>query len=326
MLVEGWFKNIKLAAIVAAIFVHGSIFAEPMSSGYDLVTGMTNASKSHSYAGLVTYEYRGNLRSIKVAHIVRDGKTYERIQHMDGPESEVVRRGDDTDCMRAAELLLGGRPLKSDDDNYAHLRDLYDFHIRGDGRIAGRPVSVVHVIPKDRFRYGYIVAIDKQSGLMLQSVLMNHDSKPMERFQFIDVAIGARANNVEWLPSLMTSGGAEEPDCQQDNTPPSPSAWESRWRPPGFVLSSSSPVDPDGRESMMYTDGLAVFSVFIDASESSQSLPSVEANVGATVIVLRKAKFNNRQYAVTVVGEIPRSTAARIAVAMGPIRRLPINR
>ena len=75
----------------------------------------------------------------------------------------------------------------------------------------------------------------------------------------------------------------------------------------------------------MYTDGLAVFSVYIDASESSQSLPGIEANVGATVLVLRKAKFNNQQYAVTVVGEIPRSTAARIAVAMGPIRRLPTN-
>ena len=75
----------------------------------------------------------------------------------------------------------------------------------------------------------------------------------------------------------------------------------------------------------MYTDGLAVFSVFIDASERSQSLPDVEANLGATVVVLRKAKFNNRQYAVTVVGEIPHSTAARIAIAMGPIRRLPAN-
>ena len=75
----------------------------------------------------------------------------------------------------------------------------------------------------------------------------------------------------------------------------------------------------------MYTDGLAVFSVSIDASEKSQRLPDVEANLGATVVVLRKAKFNNRQYAVTVVGEIPHSTAARIAIAMGPIRRLPAN-
>ena len=325
MRVKSWFKSLKLAAILAAIFAHGFLFAEPMSLGYDLVTGMTNASKSLSYAGLVTYEFRGNLRSIKVAHIVRDGKTYERIQHMDGPEHEVVRRGDDTDCMRAANLLLGGRPLKIDDDNYAHLRDSYDFHIRGDARIAGRSVSMVHVIPKDRFRYGYIVAIDKQSGLMLQSVLMDHDSKPMERFQFIDVAIGAGVNNVKWLPSLMKSDGVDDSVCQQSKIRPSPSAWESRWRPPGFVLSSYRPVDSSGRESIMYTDGLAVFSVFIDASERSQSWPSVEANLGATVVVLRKAQFNNRQYAVSVVGEIPRSTATRIAIAMGPIRRLPAN-
>lgn len=325
MLAKLWFKSIRLAAILAAIFVHGSLLAEPMSSGYDLVTGMTKASKESSYTGLVTYEYRGNLRSIKVIHIVRDGKTYERILHMDGPEHEVVRRGDDPDCMRAADLLLGGRPLKIDDDNYAHLRDLYDFHIRGDARIAGRLVSMVQVIPKDSFRYGYVVAIDKQSGLMLQSVLMNDRGKPMERFQFIDVAIGASLDNIKWPKSLTTSDGVEEPSCQQDSTLSSPSAWESKWRPPGFVLSSYRPVDPDGRESLMYTDGLAVFSVFIDASERSQSLPDVEANLGATVVVLRQVKFNTRQYAITVVGEVPHSTAARIAIAMGPIRRLPAN-
>lgn len=325
MLVELWFKSIRLAAILAAIFVHGSLLAEPMSSGYDLVAGMTKASKESSYTGLVTYEYRGNLRSIKVSHIVRDGKTYERIVHMDGPEREVVRREDDSDCLRAADLLLGGRPIKIDDDNYAHLRDLYDFHIRGDARIAGRLVSMVQVIPKDSFRYGYVVAIDKQSGLMLQSVFMNHRGKPMERFQFIDVAIGASLDNVKWPQSLTTSDAVEEPSCQQDSTLLSTSAWESRWRPPGFVLSSYRPVGPGGRESLMYTDGLAVFSVFIDASERSRSLPDVEANLGATAVVLTKAKFNNRQYTVTVVGEIPHSTATRIAIGMTPTGRLPAN-
>ena len=325
MLVKLWLKSIKMAALLAAVFVHGSPFSEPMSSGYDLVAGMTTASKNLSYTGLVTYEYRGNLRSIKVIHIVRDGKTYERILQMDGPEREVIRRGDDPDCMRAADLLLGGYTLKSDDDNYSHLRDLYDFHIRGDARIAGRLASMVHVIPKDRFRYGYIVAIDKQSGLMLQSVLMNHDGKPMERFQFIDMSIGGSLDNVEWPSLIMSSDGVGESACQQDNHSSLLSAWEPRWRPAGFVLSSYRPVGTDGRESFMYTDGLAVFSVFIDSSERSQSLPSVEANLGATVVVLRKVEFNNRQYAVTVVGEIPDSTATRIAIAMAPMRRVPAN-
>ena len=61
------------------------------------------------------------------------------------------------------------------------------FYIKGDGRIANREVSMVHVLPKDKYRYGYVVAIDKDSGLLLQSVLMSHTGKPLERFQFVDI-------------------------------------------------------------------------------------------------------------------------------------------
>jgi len=65
----------------------------------------------------------------------------------------------------------------------------------------------------------------------------------------------------------------------------------------------------------MFTDGLAVFSVFIDP-DKGRSLPSIDANLGATVAVLTKADINNQEYAICVVGEIPRATANQIASAI----------
>jgi sigma-E factor negative regulatory protein RseB len=65
----------------------------------------------------------------------------------------------------------------------------------------------------------------------------------------------------------------------------------------------------------MFTDGLAVFSVFID-SDPGRSLPAIDANLGATVAVLTKADINNQEYAICVVGEIPRATANQIASAI----------
>ena len=70
-------KYLKLAALMAAVFAHGPLIAEQMDSAYDLMARMAKASKELSYKGLFTYEYRGQLRSIKVVHLVRDGKTYE---------------------------------------------------------------------------------------------------------------------------------------------------------------------------------------------------------------------------------------------------------
>ncbi|MDG1812628.1 MAG: MucB/RseB C-terminal domain-containing protein [Porticoccaceae bacterium] len=327
MLVK-WLIKLKLAALIAAVFVHGPLFAQQMDSAYDLIARMAKASKELSYSGLFTYEFRGNLTSVKVAHIVRDGQTYERIVHMDGPEREIVRRGDDMDCMRASDMLLRGSVLKITDNNYSHLQDFYNFYIRGDTRIAGRSVSVVNVIPKDKYRYGYIIAIDKETGLMLQSVLINSKGKPMERFQFVDISIGADLDNVESTSELPDSDdiNIDQSDCLRvdQQAKVSSSQWVPKWLPPGFVLSSYQPIGEDGQESLMYTDGLAVFSVFIDSAEKSGALPAVDANLGATVAVLTKGFFNKQRYAISVVGEIPRSTAREIASGISPLLASPM--
>ena len=66
----------------------------------------------------------------------------------------------------------------------------------------------------------------------------------------------------------------------------------------------------------MYTDGLAVFSVFIDSVQGTV-LPPIDAKLGATVAVLTKADINGHQYAICVVGEVPRGTASQVASAIG---------
>ena len=312
---------LKLAALMAAVFAHGPLVAEQMDSAYDLIARMAKASKELSYKGLFTYEYRGQLRSIKVVHLVRDGKTYERIVHMDGPEREIVRRGDNLGCLRAADMLLRGKALRFNDSD-AELQDHYEFYIRGDGRIAGRQVVLVEVLPKDKLRYGYVIAIDKERGLMLQSVLLSQTGKPLERFQYVDISFAADLDNFQLSSEMAESEDIDvnQSACLDSNQAIAdvPSVWEAQWLPPGFVLSSYQPADKTGQESWMYTDGLAVFSVFVDSNADTESFPPLDAKLGTTVAVLTKTQFNNQLYAICVVGEIPRSTAGQIASAIRP--------
>lgn len=321
MLVKQLLNHFKMAAFLAAIFAHGPLVAESMESAYDLMARMAKASKELSYKGLFTYEYRGQLRSIKVVHLVREGETYERIVHMDGPEREIVRRGDDLSCLRAADMLLRGSVLKVN-DSYAKLEDYYEFYIRGDARIAGRKVSLVEVLPKDKLRYGYIVGIDKETGLMLQSVLLSQSGKPLERFQYVDILFTADLDNFQLSSEMAESEDMEvnKSACLEANQKiePAPSLWEPQWLPPGFVLSSYQPAGADGQESWMYTDGLAVFSIFIDSTERSRKFPPLDAKLGTTVAVLTKAQYKNQHYAICVVGEIPRATAEQVAKAIAP--------
>ena len=312
-------KSIKLAALLAAVLLHGPLFAGTMESAHDLMARMAKASRELNYQGLFTYEYRGNLTSVKVMHGVRDGQTFEHILHMDGAQREAVRRTDNVDCLRAGDMLLRGNAYRINNDNYARLEDFYEFHIKGDGRIANRQVTMVHVLPKDKHRYGYVVAIDKESGLLLQSVLMSHTGKPLERFQFVEIVVGASLSEMGFDEEAEDFAGVavDQVDCLEANRQltSSPSMWRAQWLPPGFVIASHRAADENGQESMMFTDGLAVFSVFIDP-DKGRSLPSIDANLGATVAVLTKADINNQEYAICVVGEIPRATANQIASAI----------
>jgi len=312
-------KSIKLAALLAAVLLRGTLFAGTMESAHDLMARMAKASRELNYQGLFTYEYRGNLTSVKVMHGVRDGQTFEHILHMDGAQREAVRRTDNVDCLRTGDMLLRGNAYKINNDNYARLEDFYEFHIKGDGRIASRQVTMVHVLPKDKHRYGYVVAIDKESGLLLQSVLMSHTGKPLERFQFVEIVVGASLSEMGFDEEAEDFAGVavDQVDCLEANrqVTSSPSMWRAQWLPPGFVIASHRAADENGQESMMFTDGLAVFSVFIDP-DKGRSLPSIDANLGATVAVLTKADINNQEYAICVVGEIPRATANQIASAI----------
>lgn len=316
------FRVISRAALVAAILLSGLMFpvsslAGDMESAQDLMARMAKASRELNYSGVFTYEHRGNLTSVKLIHEVRDGKIYERLLHMDGSQRDVVSRSDSLNCVRAGDMLLRGNAYKISDGSYLRLEDFYEFHIKGDDRIANRDVSLVHVIPKDRYRYGYILAIDKESGLLLQSLLMNQAGQPLERFQFVDISIGSSSS---YLDMQIKEGGFTEinqADCIEINrkisTPQS--MWDVNWLPPGFVLASHQPPGAAGQESMMYTDGLAVFSVFIDSVQGTV-LPPVDAKLGATVAVLTKVDISGNQYAICVVGEIPRGTASQVAGAI----------
>jgi sigma-E factor negative regulatory protein RseB len=62
---------------------------------------------------------------------------------------------------------------------------------------------------------------------------------------------------------------------------------------------------------LMFTDGLATFSVFIEPA--TDTIPEGVAQRGATLAMMTGLEFQEQLYRVTIVGEIPVITAQRIA-------------
>ena len=71
-------------------------------------------------------------------------------------------------------------------------------------------------------------------------------------------------------------------------------------------------VDDQGVETLLFSDGLSVFSVFFDP-QGGRLLPEVQAQRGATVAQLARVNARGGDFLVSVVGEIPIETAQRVA-------------
>ena len=67
--------------------------------------------------------------------------------------------------------------------------------------------------------------------------------------------------------------------------------------------------------SLLYDDGLARFSVFLEPLNGA-SVTDTRTQLGPTVAVSRRLTTPDGEMMVTVVGEIPIGTAERIALSM----------
>ncbi len=312
---------------------------ESVTSAQAMLKKMAESAHTLSYAGTATYEQSGVMRSVKVVHTVRDGLEVERLEYLDGPRHEVIRRGNPVDCQRVGDLLVKGQILPTSEQDHAHLEDYYHFSIRGDTRIAGRKVSQVFLEPKDRYRYGHLLSLDKKTGLLLQSMLISVQGKVLERFQFTSIDIGVVIDESALQPkvgkhivartgllpchyeeeadSVVAAMMLKSDDSGQIGGLPGgqESHWKAAWVPPGFVLADLWTDAVADRQEMMYTDGMSSFSVFIDPDETRQPA-DIEARRGATVAYLAKIREGEKLYTVCVVGELPMQTARLIAEAV----------
>ena len=294
-----------------------------------LLSKLSHTVQERNYRGLFTYEYGGTLDTLEIVHLVRDGREYERLQHLSGPSREIFRSGREITCVSiGAQLLRGG--LFSPRQNSAQLHQYYDFGLGDDERIAGRTATIVRLIPKDQYRYGLWLSVDKATGFPVKTLVVNESRNVLERIQFIELDFDIDASQ---FPIAEAEGSYKvvptaQDACGADDESPSPQAapgepvtevvWHAQWLPQGFVLSEHNYSARDGYQHT-YTDGLSSFSVFITPGDSDHPAQPGLAQRGATVALMVSLSIKNHPAKVAVVGEIPPVTAEQVALNMRPV-------
>jgi len=283
---------------------------EAMLTSVDaLLERASRALQESNYQGRFTYEFGSTLETLEIVHIVKDGVEYERITHLNGPEREFLRNGRRHDCISAGSALLRGS-LVPQMGGTVSLAQNYHFYIRGRDRIAGRDAEVVQVVPKDEFRYGMTLAVDRVSGLPLMSLTTVSNKNAIERFQFIELEVGGPIAETELTPVAQHHSRLDGARVPCGSQPASSPHWRAAWLPPGFVLSQVS--NDERGDILTYTDGIASFTIFVEPIRNPANYKQGVARRGATVALMSSLAVRGAPYSVVLVGEVPVTTAQQV--------------
>lgn len=285
----------------------------------DALKRLAQAEQQQSYQGTFVYERNGSFSTHRIWHRVTDGKVRERLLQLDGSAQEVVRADGSTQCVSGK--LEAGVANQPDASVHAYdskkLSAWYDIKTVGTSRVAGRAATIIALTPKDQHRYGIELHLDNETGLPVKSLLLSEKGQLLERFQFTELDTGTPSDQA-LQPSAdckaVEVAKASKPDASIKSAP-----WRLEWVPAGFELTSSAVrKDPGSKiqiSNLMYDDGLARFSVFIEPV-SGAAVTDTRTQLGPTVAVSRRLTTPKGDTMVTVVGEIPIGTAERIALSL----------
>ena len=288
----------------------------------ELLKKMSSADERLNYQGVFVLRKSDKLMSMRVEHGRDDRGVWESIESLNGEDRKVVRVNDEVTSIYPERHLITVSYAKNKaslhptlPENLDKLEAYYKISRLDDDRIADHSAAVLDVMPNDKFRYGYRYWLDTSTGVLLKCDLLNERSEVVEQMMF---------TTLEYLPgapaSAFTEVDVKDYDLQKlskGRVAVTNAAWQVTGLPSGFMLTQSSVRKTDDIQSLhlMYSDGLASVSVFIEQGKNSLHQLDGASSMGALNAYGKRVG----EYSVTVMGEVPASTVMQIAQSTKPV-------
>jgi sigma-E factor negative regulatory protein RseB len=240
---------------------------------------MNAALTTRNYEGVFSHWQNGTVETLRIVHRVMDGAVTERLESLDGSGRQIVRSGAELTCYlpdqrtvlveRAPPSLLPAGLPKFD----AAMADFYQLDNQGTMRQMGQKAVLITVTPRDGYRYGYRLWIQRSSGMPLKSELIDTDGKIIEEMVFSSLSLRHHIADDEFKPQLVTTGFV----WLRDDAAPAPAVpaegpgvWNNAPLPPGFHLAAQTTQMMPGVTvpvtHLVFSDGVATVSVFIQTA------------------------------------------------------------
>jgi sigma-E factor negative regulatory protein RseB len=275
-----------------------------------------DATHKLSYTGTFVYQNGNRSETSRITRFVDAVGDIEKLEAMDGVPREIVRTKDTVRCylpdsrvVKVDRRTERGFPALLPDRVHALARH-YDISLGEVRRIAGYDCQAIVLTPRDNLRYGYRLYADTASGMLLKAVTVDQKGNEIEQYSFTQLALGKVTRDM--VKPRHAAGAWRIEDAAA--SPASLAGWGLTAELPGFQkvvelkrrMGESRPVG-----QVVYSDGLAAVSVFIEPLENRQVQQGL-SSMGAIHIYTREVA----NHVVTVVGDAPALSVQRIADAV----------
>ncbi len=265
-----------------------------------------SAAKQQNYSGVYVYQHGEHVEVMRVSHRKDASGEQEKIEVLEDVPRQFLRVDKDIYCQlpdgktvrleknttrRFFPALLG--------DNPENLQRYYTIKLAGSERVAGVNCQKLTLEPRDGYRHGYQLCLDKRTGLLLKSRIVNSSGGVVSMFVFSEIQIG-RALDAQHFRQDMTGKKLIMASMER---PPSP-IWDVS-APPGYslVLEATRPL-PGKKMPVshwVFSDGLSALSLFIEPdSETAGNFQGLSAE-GAMSVYSRQLDGHK----ITTLGEVP---------------------
>ncbi|NOU25915.1 MAG: transcriptional regulator [Methylotenera sp.] len=282
------------------------------------------AARALSYQGIFVCQSGQKTKSVQIKHYFDGQNEFGHNVVLDGTPREVLSQGGDLVIynQRNEKVVIEKRRGQNMfpailPTNLDLVKTSYSVRSGDTERVAGREAQILFLEPKDNLRYSYRFWIDKEYGLILKSVMFNGNNQMMDSIAFNQLNL-FNTVDLDWFKPRIDHKKNyvmedEVPTKADTNISPH---WTLKELPAGYRKVDQMIREVHGKPfpvtHVIFSDGLASVSLFVEPL-----LNGIKPRVGHSTVGNTSFYSNVAGYLqITVLGEVPEVTVAKIANAV----------
>ncbi len=309
-----------MLAVVASLFLLVPVYAGNDAAHW--IRDMSRAMEELTYEGTFVYLHGDEIETMQIVHDHDEMGVRERLSSQNGEARVIIRDSEHVTCIwpgSKSVIVSKSQPRtpfpQFDTDVNPDFAQFYKFMVSGEDRVAGKETMVVAMMPIDQYRYGYKLWVDKESKLLLRSMLLDSNEKVIEQVMFTDIRFPKKAEEGLFNTESLGSGYQwQEAVVKNEGSTAGQGYINFRALPKGFSKISERmrpmPMNTNPVRHAIVSDGVAAVSVYVEYSGDD---PVGEMKGASSMGAMHAYGIKLKQGFVTAVGEVPPETAKLVA-------------